>query len=126
MRPESGMPRIKRNMVVKASVAILLLLGGCSQGGATNLVQNEDPVVPKPPVSTIDIRSFGAKGDGQSDDTAAFDAAIRALPVTGGTILVPPGTYMLRAVHPNPNRAIDLRNKRNITIAGEGGDATIL
>jgi hypothetical protein len=111
-------------VVMKASVAVLLLLGGCSQNGAANLVQVEEPVVPNEPLANV--RDFGAKGDGQTDDSAAFDAAVKALPLTGGTVLVPAGTYMLRAIHTNPLHVIDLSNTRNVTIAGQGSEATIL
>jgi hypothetical protein len=38
---------------------------------------------------------FGAKGDGTTDDTAAFQAAIDALPAAGGTVHVPAGHYMI-------------------------------
>jgi len=46
---------------------------------------------------TIDVRSKGARGDGKADDTGAFQAAIDALPVTGGTVRVPAGNYMIDA-----------------------------
>jgi hypothetical protein len=104
-----------------------MVFGGCSDNGAGKLVQPGEPLIPDPPLSvTLDIRDFGAKGDGHTDDSAAFDEAIRALPVTGGKILVPAGTYMLRAIHTNPLHVLNLSNKRNITITGEGSDTTIL
>jgi hypothetical protein len=40
---------------------------------------------------SVDVRRFGAKADGKSDDTAAFQAAVDSLENTGGTVLVPPG-----------------------------------
>ncbi|PUB18592.1 glycosyl hydrolase family 28-related protein [Yoonia sediminilitoris] len=41
----------------------------------------------------VDVRDFGAKGDGTTDDTAAFEAADNA---SGGrTIIVPEGVYLL-------------------------------
>lgn len=40
------------------------------------------------------VMSFGAHGDSVTDDTAAFNAAISDTP-TGGTLLVPPGTYLI-------------------------------
>lgn len=43
------------------------------------------------------VKSFGAKGDGVSDDTKAFYAAIGSLPC-GGTLYVPQGTYLLSPV----------------------------
>jgi polygalacturonase len=53
----------------------------------------------------VDVRSFGAVGDGVRDDTAAFQAAINSLPSTGGTVTVPAGTYLIDAV-----RTIKLRS----------------
>jgi polygalacturonase len=46
-----------------------------------------------PPV--IDVRAFGARGDGVSDDTDALRAAFAAVPAAGGTVIVPPGTYLV-------------------------------
>jgi hypothetical protein len=45
--------------------------------------------------NVVDVRSFGAKGDGKADDTAAFRAAVAAAPV-GGALMLPAGTYLLR------------------------------
>jgi hypothetical protein len=42
-----------------------------------------------------DVKDHGAKGDGATRDDGAFQAAIDALPDGGGTIHVPPGTYLL-------------------------------
>ncbi|MEM6372519.1 MAG: glycosyl hydrolase family 28-related protein [Pseudomonadota bacterium] len=44
-------------------------------------------------VSTVDVRDFGAVGDGVTDDSDAFDAANAA--ANGRTILVPEGTFRL-------------------------------
>jgi hypothetical protein len=46
----------------------------------------------------VDVRDKGAKGDGNSDDTAAIQAAIDAVAGMGGTVLVPSGTYLVDAV----------------------------
>ena len=52
---------------------------------------------------------FGAKGDGVTNDTAAFDAAAQAINAAGGgTLLIPPGTYIVGIQDPNagvPTRA---------------------
>ena len=45
-----------------------------------------------------EVRTFGAKGDGQAKDTAAFQAAIEACAKGGGTVLVAPGTYRLTPI----------------------------
>ncbi len=45
----------------------------------------------------VNIKDKGAKGDGKTDDTAAVQAAIDEVAGTGGTVLVPDGTYMIDA-----------------------------
>jgi hypothetical protein len=44
-------------------------------------------------ISLVDVRDFGALGDGTTDDTAAFEAANAA--AAGRTLHVPAGTYRL-------------------------------
>ena len=46
-------------------------------------------------VSAVDVRDFGAVGDGTTDDSAAFDAADAA--ANGRTVLVPAGTFRLNS-----------------------------
>jgi hypothetical protein len=41
---------------------------------------------------TVSVTDFGAVGNGTTDDYAAFQAAINALPVSGGTIIIPATT----------------------------------
>jgi len=40
------------------------------------------------------VRNYGATGDGVTNDTAAVQAAIDAIPASGGTVYFPPGTYL--------------------------------
>ena len=42
---------------------------------------------------TLNVRAFGAKGDGATEDTAMLQAAILCCP-EGGRVLVPPGDYV--------------------------------
>ena len=44
---------------------------------------------------SVSVKDFGAVGDGVTDDTAAFNAAIAALPANGGTIYVPNADYRI-------------------------------
>lgn len=44
-------------------------------------------------VSVVDVRDYGAVGDGVTDDSTAFDAANAA--ANGRTVLVPAGTFLL-------------------------------
>ncbi|MFZ5662472.1 MAG: right-handed parallel beta-helix repeat-containing protein [Pseudomonadota bacterium] len=59
----------------------------------------------------VSVRSYGALGNGSSDDTAAFQAAINALPSTGGTVYVPAGTYMIDAV-----KSVRLRSRMHLEL----------
>lgn len=47
--------------------------------------------------AVVNVKDYGAKGDGQTNDLNAFIAAMKALPATGGTVIVPTTTasYML-------------------------------
>jgi len=40
----------------------------------------------------LNVRDYGAKGDGTTDDTAAIQAAITAVSANGGKVLIPGGT----------------------------------
>jgi hypothetical protein len=51
---------------------------------------------------TVAPQAFGAKGDGVTDDTAAFESALNA-----SNLLVPPGTYLI-------NRSIRVPSHRNL------------
>lgn len=95
----------------------------------------------------ISVRDFGAKGDGVTDDSAAFAAAVAAAAEADGApveIRIPAGNYLFRKVH-SCNRTVDLfQNRerkwvpetrrahlllnglRNVTLKGEGGGATLL
>lgn len=44
--------------------------------------------------AVVSVGLFGARGDGQSDDTAPIQAAIGSVP-PGGTLVFPPGTYRI-------------------------------
>lgn len=45
----------------------------------------------------IDVRMFGAVGDGVTNDTAAVQAALSAVPSGGGIVLLPAGSYLVNA-----------------------------
>jgi len=57
---------------------------------------------------TLNVKDFGAKGDGKADDTAAFQKAMDALAKTGGgTVMAPRGAYFF-AGHLNVPGAVTL------------------
>jgi hypothetical protein len=61
---------------------------------------------------TINVKAFGAKGDGQNDDTQAIYSAIEALPPSGGTVFLPAGTYLTTGL---------VLADRKVMLVGEGG-----
>jgi parallel beta-helix repeat protein len=86
--------------------AALLLAGGLLAGaaaapagsrpgaaeGAARPAAGEDGA---PPARELDVRDFGARGDGVTDDTAALQRALDA--GAGGVVRVPAGTYLVHA-----------------------------
>jgi hypothetical protein len=43
----------------------------------------------------VNVKHYGAIGDGTTDDTTAFQNALLALPSNGGTVFIPAGTYLI-------------------------------
>ena len=46
----------------------------------------------------INVRNYGAIGDGKTDDTEAIQKAMNALPDKGGVIYFPPGHYLTGSI----------------------------
>jgi hypothetical protein len=70
----------------------------------------------------IDLKeSFGALGDGRTDDTAAFQEAFRVLsnraPLAHHTLYIPPGTYLVSDT---------LQSGRSFTVQGAGVEKTVI
>lgn len=67
----------------------------------------------------VNVKDFGAKGDGVTDDTRAIHAAIRA--VSDGLVEFPRGNYRIAAT-------IDIQLSENGTVglSGRGGSAAII
>ncbi|MBI1752394.1 MAG: right-handed parallel beta-helix repeat-containing protein [Acidobacteria bacterium] len=96
-------------VLAAGSMGLLFTLGrGSSRAqGDAQAVAAVVPPVPAPlsclppPASprVFNVREapFGAKGDGLSDDTAALQRAVDAAGGTGGTVLIPDGTYLVNA-----------------------------
>jgi hypothetical protein len=51
--------------------------------------------------AVVNVRAYGASGDGKTDDTAAVQKAVDAAP-TGGTVRFPRGVYVVRSVNIRP------------------------
>lgn len=70
--------------------------------------------IPDVPI-VANIKDFGAKGDGISDDSSAFMKAIRSK--NSGAILIPAGTYLIKS---------PLEINTSLVLRGEGSDKTHL
>ncbi|HEX2613999.1 MAG TPA: glycosyl hydrolase family 28-related protein [Nitrososphaera sp.] len=55
------------------------------------------------PGLVTNVKQYGAVGDGVSDDTSEIQAAINALPSSGGTVFFPAGTYLISSSLTVPN-----------------------
>ena len=65
----------------------------------------------------IDVQSYGARGDGVTDDTYAIQTALDALPAAGGVVMLMPGTHRITSA---------LRIGSNRQLVGYGMYATTL
>lgn len=82
-------------------------------GTATQYLR-DDGTWTNPNAPVINVRDKGAKGDGVTNDTTAINAAITALSTAGGgTLYLPPGTYV--------TTGLVVQGLSNFTIRGERG-----
>jgi hypothetical protein len=77
----------------------------------------------------INVLDYGAKGDGTTDDSAAFMAAFNALPASGGVIYAPGRNYVWASALTWANKGVILRGDgkgvTNITIGHTGMGLTV-
>src|SRR5580700_857051 len=77
-------------------------------GGASALFSA--PTLSAQPTTTtnqlLDPHTFGAKGDGHNDDTAALQSAIDAAAEKRAAVFLPPGVYLTRELHLRPAVAL--------------------
>ena len=64
----------------------------------------------------VNVKNYGAKGDGTTNDSDAITAAINDIKTTGGTVFFPKGTYIILSQITLPS---------NVTIKGIKGESII-
>lgn len=74
---------------------------------------------------TVNVKDFGAVGDGQHDDSPAFRAALEKLSTVMGpkVLKVPAGEYRLAPAEGTPNQQghVNINNFHDLTLEGEPG-----
>jgi len=67
---------------------------------------------------TLDVRAFGAIGNGRADDTAALQAAICSCP-RGGRVLVTPGNYQTGPLFLRSHMTLEIQKGATLSLATE-------
>jgi parallel beta-helix repeat protein len=77
---------------------------------------------------TLNVKDFGALGNGISDDRKAIQDAINAVPSAGGTVLIPAGTYRIGSSISDPiwGFYVGLKVKSSVNLVGEGIGKSII
>lgn len=89
---------------------------GLAQSGEVGVTDTHFPVG--------DVRRYGARGDAKTDDTLAFNNAIRSVAALGGgEVSVPAGTFM---IDPDHNHGKSIRLLSKVSLRGAGAGATVL
>ena len=68
----------------------------------------------------FNVLDFGAKGDGTTNDYTAIQAALDAIPSTGGRVFFPAGTYLL-----NSGLSTSTANMELYGVGGQGQDSSL-
>jgi polygalacturonase len=76
------------------------------------------PAPSSPTAGILDVRKFGATGDGKTLDTAAINKTIdAAVAAGGGTVIFPAGNYLSYSIHLKSNVALHLEPGATIIAA---------
>ncbi len=125
--------RIGLAMLRGAVLGLAILHLGCGGQEDPNKKDTvvEPPVPPKDacgavvPTSSVTFNvkdaAYGALGNGSADDTLAIQRAIDAAAGTGGTVLIPDGTYMIDAVKVTTSGNHGLSLRSNMTLRMSSG-----
>lgn len=111
---------------VAADIAAAAALGATNDTATASFVNNPASATRSALAALlpfVDVRNFGAEGDGTTDDTAAIQAAIDSLASTGGVVFLPPGTYQV--TDSGGSTALSLA-AANVTLRGASEGATTI
>src|SRR5207245_273667 len=93
--------------------------------GAGNLATTASTAAPAPEKGDqVNVKTYGAVGDGVTNDTAAFNAALESLANAGGGVcLVPRGTYLISASGITPGRVAAVSS--GVRLVGQGRESVL-
>ncbi len=78
-----------------------------------------------PETATMDVRRFGALGDGEHDDTAAIQAAILCCPA-GGRVLIPAGIWRTGPIFLRSHLRLEIARGAELRLIGDRSRFPIL
>jgi Pectate lyase superfamily protein len=117
----------RRMATTLALVAVALLVAACSSSAPTAAPSTSSASPSPAPGQRFDVTTFGAKGDGQTDNTQAFSQAIAAAQAAGGgTVYVPAGQYVFSVTKTANPASISIEGSAPVTLMGAGRDTTAL
>jgi polygalacturonase len=105
------------SIIAGALLALALLFSASSQISYSSAQRLTDAPI-------FNVKSYGAKGDGQALDTAAINKTIdTAAAAGGGTVYFPAGNYLSVSIHLKSNIALYLDQGATIVAANTSNDA---
>jgi hypothetical protein len=87
------LPPTRRSLLATTATGLLAGAGAVTVGGAISRSPAAAATVATP--DWINVVTYGADPTGATDSTSAIQSAINALPVTGGVVYLPAGTYQV-------------------------------
>jgi hypothetical protein len=88
----------------EADEDIVLNLSNPANATLSNSIAHQLTITDNDSAVLASVTDYGAKGDGATDDTSAIQAAVDDVYTRGGgTLLFPPGTYIVASVKVRPN-----------------------
>jgi polygalacturonase len=125
----------KRRIFLKQAGLSLLVVPVASLAANVNLDKpnslsrkNIDAKLPAPPSGvSLNIRDFGATGDGKTKETTAIQQCIdRCYVLGGGEIIVPEGNYLTGAIQLHSNTLLRLGKNAIISGSPDLGDYPVM
>ncbi|MDF2670555.1 MAG: hypothetical protein K0R67_2861, partial [Paenibacillus sp.] len=95
-----------------AVLAVAGFLGGRLHSLGARTAQSDITALNNSACVEVNVKHFGAVGDGVTDDTVSVQQSLDSLPQGGGTVLFPVGTYLI-------TRSLSVKTD-NVTIIGSG------